>query len=221
MSTYNVTEWPISDIIAVCDTQNVVSAGALLLNGILAKTYIPNQISFINASMIRSVSITSTANLSGITFTISGLQNGAFITEILTGPNNTTIYGTKYYDIISSVVASGAASTVSVGSGTSGFFPIVSVNTNNVNGNVNYSVAALTSTSAGITYSLYQTLEQVNNNYIAFANQRSVFFPALGLTNETTSQMGNSTAITNYLLLEIVSSSTPLLDSLNFIFLQE
>lgn len=220
MSTFIETKWPIVDLTAVCALQDLGAAGPLLLNGTLLNTDIPDQISFINAGFIRSVSITSANNLSGVTIMIQGLQNGAYITESITGPNNTTIYGTMYYDIIFSVIASGAVTGISVGTGKAGYLPLIAVNT--VSNSINYSCSVLLPAGSGITYSLLQTLEQISINYIALQNQISTkFFPSMGLTTETTSQIGNSTEITNYILLNISNSTLPITDTLTFIFLQE
>ena len=58
-------------------------------------------------SLAHLVSITSTANLSGITFTLTGTDaDGIAQTEAVTGPNNTTVYGTKYFKTLVTVTAS-------------------------------------------------------------------------------------------------------------------
>lgn len=58
------------------------------------------------------VSLYSTGNLSGVTFTITGINLfGAADSEALTGPNNTTKYGTKPFASISQVAVSGAVAT--------------------------------------------------------------------------------------------------------------
>lgn len=219
MSTFTKLTWPIQDVAAVCALQNLAASGTLLLNGTLADPSIPNQISFINAKMTRSVSLTSTNDLSATNFVINGFQNGAFVTETLSGPNNNTVYGARYYDIITSVVASTAVTGISVGTGNAGFFPLLVVNSNVAS--INYSASVLLPAGSGINYSFFQTLDQVNNNFISFENQVTKFFPCLGFTNATTSQIGSSTAITNFVLFKINSSSNPITDTFDFIFLQE
>ena len=86
---------------------------------------------------------------------------------------------------------------------------------------INYSASVLLPAGSGINYSLFQTLDQVNNNYIAFNDQTTKFFPSLGFVNETSSQIGNSSEITNFVLLKVNSSATPITDTFDFIFLQE
>lgn len=218
MSTYIPMTWPVVDLEAVCLLQNLTAPGPLILNGTLINSNIPAQISFIAANLTRSVSITSVNNLSGATFTISGFQNDAFVTENITGPNATTVYGTKYYDIITSVIVSSAVTQVSVGTGSQGYLPLIPFST--ISTTVNYSCSIYLSAGSGVTYSILQTLEQVTTNFITFKDQEGTnFFPIS--SNQTISQILNFTAITNYLLVKIVSSTNPTTDTLKFIFLQQ
>lgn len=220
MSTYTPYTWPVIDKAAVCALQNLGTAGELLLNGTLINSDIPNQVSFISANFIRSVSITSANNLSGVTFTITGFQNEALVTETITGPNNTTVYATnpKYYDIITSIYVSGAVTQVSIGTGKEGYLPLIQLS--GISSSTNYSCSIkVPASGSGVTYSLYQTLEQVSPNYITFQNQIGSNFFQMG-TDGTTSQILNFTAITNYLLFKIVSSN-PTTDTVKFIFLQQ
>ncbi len=138
MSTYTKLTWPVQDVAAVCALQNVAVAGPLLLNGTLFNSNIPDQVSFARVNMIRSISLTSVNNLSATNFIVSGFQNGAFVTETLAGPNNNTVYGTKSYDLITSVVASTAVIGIKVGTGDRGFLPLLVVNPNA--GFINYSM---------------------------------------------------------------------------------
>jgi hypothetical protein len=65
----------------------------------------------------RNVSLTSTNNLSGVNFTITGVLNGSSVSEIIAGPNNNTVYTTQLFDVIVSVSVNAAVSNVSVGTG--------------------------------------------------------------------------------------------------------
>jgi hypothetical protein len=222
MSTFTKLNWPIQDLSAVAALQNLALPGNLVLNGTFADPSIPNQISFIKTKIIRSISISSsTNNYTGTSFIIAGLQNGAYVTETFPGPNiGATVYGTKYYDIIISVTASTAVTGIRAGTGNAGFLPLIVVNTVATTV-INYSATVLLPAGSGINYSLFQTLDEVNNNYIAFDNQITKFFPSLGFVNETSSQIGNSSEITNFVLLKVNSSATPITDTFDFIFLQE
>ncbi len=220
MSVYTKLIWPVADPAAVCALQNP-APGNLLLNGTLANiTSLPDQISFREQNYIRSVSITSAnTTISSAIFVVTGFQNGAIVTEQITGVNNNTVYGAKSYDQIVSVSVNQAVigAGVSVGSGNKGFFPLIVINS--TANSINYS-AQISLPAPGINYSMLQTLEQVNTNYISLETQLDKFFPCLGLTNETTSQLVNSQEILNYVLLKVNSSATPLTDTFNFTFLQ-
>jgi len=219
MSTFTKLTWSVQDLIAVSALQDVVAPGPVLLNGTLFDSTIPDQVSFIKNNMIRSVSLTSVNDLSLTNFIITGLQNSAYVSETVSGPNNNTIYSTKYYDIITSVVASTAVNGIQIGTGDAGFLPLIAVDVNAVI--INYSTSVLLPAGSGITYSLLQTLDQVNNNFIPFLNQVPKLFPAFGLTNETTSQIATSLLITNFVILRVNGSATPITDTFEFILLQE
>lgn len=218
MSIYSKFIWPIVDLSAVCDLQNVSSAGPLMLNGTLFNSSIPNQISFIGVNIIRSVSLTSANNLSGRTFIINGFQNNAPVTDTIPGPNGNTVYGSKFFDIITSITVDAAVNGIQVGTGKAGYLPLLSTNTQI--SIINYSVSILLPSGSGITYSLFNTLDQINYNFISFLDQESNLFPAFGLTNQTTSQIGSSQDITNFILLKVNNSTLPLTDTFDFVFLQ-
>ena len=100
-----------TDIWAVSPTTNAVyyravaaSAGSVALV-LLQSTAGSNGIGY-------KVSITTVGNSSGRTFTIvghaMGTATGIVTTEVVTGPNATTVYSTNYFDTITSITPSGA-----------------------------------------------------------------------------------------------------------------
>jgi hypothetical protein len=214
MSIFLELAWPVVDKAAVCASQTYGAAATLTLNGTLSNTSIPNQISFIANDMIRSVSITG-SGLSGVTFIVLGFQNGALVTESIAGPASGTVYGAKYYDIIESITTNGAVTNVMVGTGTSGYLPLISTNVNAPA--INYSFSVLLKAITSVNYTMFETLASINTNFIPFSTQ--TLFPVSGVENLTVSTIKNSTAITNFLLLKINSSIDT--DSFNFTFLQE
>lgn len=225
MSTYTKLTWPVQDVAAVCALQTK-PAGTLDLNGTLKNDSIPNQIAFSRVNMIRNVSISSVNNLSGVNFIVEGFQNQAYITEtigpagIVPSPNNNTVYGNEFFDIITRVSVSNTVTAVSVGTGRIGFLPLLVINSNATA--INYSATVLLSNTS-INYSVLQTLDQVLNNFITLKNQLPQFFPCLGMTNKSLSDFANSTSISNFVLLQINSATNPdpAKDSFNFIFLQQ
>lgn len=224
MSLYAQLKWPIVNKEAVCLQQDIAAAGELNLNGSLYNSSVPNRVSFIAAGQFlqngftRSISITSTNNLSGRTFIINGFQNNAPVSETLLGPNNTTIYGTKFYDVITSITVNGAANAIQVGTGDKGYLPIIAIDS--LATTINYSVQILLPSGSGINYSLFRTLDQISTNFITYLDQENDLFPALGLTNKTTSEIANTQEISNFILFKINSSANPITDTFDFVFLQ-
>jgi hypothetical protein len=221
MAIFTKLTWPIVDKSAVCALQDVGSAGPVVLNGTLNDPSItPPQVSFINSNLIRSVSISSDNNLSAQTFTITGFQNNAPVEDTIGGPNNNTVYGTKNFDVITSVNVNGAVNGVSVGTGSTGYLPLFVVNTGTTTINYSMSVIFPPSVTTNINYSVYQTLDQINTNFTIFDNQLGNLFPVAGLINQTSSQIASYQTFVNFILLKINSSGTPLTDTFDFIFLQ-
>jgi hypothetical protein len=214
MSTFLPLTWPIVDTQAVCKPSSTPQT-QLALDGTLASISIPNQVSFIANDMIRSISITGTG-MSGVNFIVTGFQNGALVTESIPGPASGSVYGTKYYDIIESITTNTAVTNVSVGTGTSGYLPLIVVNPNTTA--INYSFSVSLNLPSSVNYTMFQTLASINTNFIPFSNQTSLF-PVPGVENITVKSINNSTAITNFLLLKINSSVAT--DSFDFTFLQE
>lgn len=220
MGVFTKLTWPKIDTKAVCNTQDVASAGTLELNGTLYDPSIPNQVSFINSNLIRAVSISSNNNLSARTFTISGFQNNAPVTETIVGPNNNTVFGLKNYDVITSITVNGSVNGVSVGTGDIGYLPLFIVNTGTAVINYSMSIIFPPTGTTNINYTIYQTLDQINNNFTAFDNQLANLFTVSGLVNQTSSKISTSQNITNFILLKVNSSGTPVTDTFDFVFLQ-
>lgn len=77
------------------------NAGNLILNGSYVE--VDGTVNFIKKGYSSSVSITSAANISAITFTIYGINNGFYTTEVVTGPNINTVTTTGLYEKIISI----------------------------------------------------------------------------------------------------------------------
>lgn len=212
-------KWPVEDKVAACALQSGAGAGDLILNGTMLNADIPNQISFINNNMSRSVSISSTADNSAVGFTITGFQNGAYVTEnIAAGPNNNTVYGNEIFDQIIKITASGAFTDITVGTGKYGYLPLIFINIITV---INFSASIIVPPVAvgSITYSMFQTLDDINANFTPYNNQTSLF-PVLGLTSLSDTALGNEKDITNYVILKVEGSNNPATDTLELIFIQ-
>lgn len=94
-------------------TDTLGGAGNFTLDGVLASG---GSVTFDDP---RHVSFYSGGNDSGVTFTITGTDRyGNAMTETVTGPNATTVYGTKNFATVTQVAGDGATTgDVEVGSG--------------------------------------------------------------------------------------------------------
>jgi len=93
--------------------QQLGAAGNLLINGALASSGIAKML--YNST---KASLISTGNLSAVNFTITGEDdNQRPVVETIAGPNNNTVYTTKYFKTISKISADAAVPVnVKVGS---------------------------------------------------------------------------------------------------------
>jgi hypothetical protein len=80
-------------------------AGKITLNGSYVE--LDNTVNFIKRGYSSSVSITSAANISGTLFTIYGVNNGVYTTEVLAGANVNTVDSIGMYEKIISITTSG------------------------------------------------------------------------------------------------------------------
>jgi hypothetical protein len=159
--------FPIANNLDVCALQNTGEAANLVLNGNLSNQVI-NQVSFIDYGYSRSISLTSTNNLTAINFTINGIQNGRLISEVLAGPNANTVYSLQIYDKIYSIATNGAVNQVRAGTGFLGFFPLININIEK--GLTNFALSTAKLTPGTYTTTIYNTLQNIVNNGRTFLN---------------------------------------------------
>lgn len=157
--------FPAANTQDVCRLQTVTGASSLSLNGLLVYPG-DSLLNFLRYGYSRQLSITSANNLSGVTFTVNGLQNNVLISENITGPNNTTVYSTNVFDVITSITTSATATAVSIGTGYLGFFPLISLNLYITYLNYSFSIATPDNT---IDTTVYGTLDNIHQNGIKFA----------------------------------------------------
>lgn len=165
-----VFNWTAANTTDVCLLQTTTGAGSLVINGNLTSntTGIPRSpyasnpagysATFIGCS--RTVSVTSTANNSGINVTITGILNSASKTETIAGPNNTTVYTTGLFDTVTGVSVNGATAGggISVGSGSTG-----QTHWHGYDFYVPYAATTVTVAITGtINYTFQATLDDVN-----------------------------------------------------------
>lgn len=177
----------------ICAAQQRVGSGVLVLNGTgvdKTSTYLLNnpRMTLTGSGFERTVSLTSTGNLSSINFTITGKDiRGAALTETRVGPNNNTVYTTAYFYEVDTVSVDATVGTnVSLGIGTTGRsqWYIVDYLLTPVNIGLGVTVSG-TDLTWGIVQTTYnvQTAEPAANSIINNADTN--------LVNQTTSRQGN------------------------------
>lgn len=118
---------------------------------------------YVFPNLSRTITFTSTDNLSATNFTITGTDGfGNSISEIIAGPNNATVTSVNQYNTVTNIVASAAWTNFSIGYGSTGTFQWIKTNTQisppsftisgQVLGTINYSVnQTLDSIGQGVT----------------------------------------------------------------------
>lgn len=132
-----------------------VAGGAATLSIPLATPY-----PFIFPNLARTITLTSTDNLSGVNFTIFGTdQFGNSISEILVGPNADTVTSVNQYNTITAISSSGNYTNFSIGSGSTGTFQWIKLNTFNIDPNVTIAVELV----GTINYTVNQTIDSLGH----------------------------------------------------------
>lgn len=223
--------WPLIDLSAVCALQSTAGAASLVLNGTLRSPFVDG-ISFFNNGFIKTVSLTSSNDLSAATFTINGFQNGVPFSEEIFGPNNsnapspTTVYTLASFDLVTSITVNMAVNGVSAGSGNSGYLPLIEVN-NAGNGLISWglSVWIPNEEETGIVYQGYLTIDEIVNNGFTFdqMNNRdgnNLLYNVIFENNNTSEFLPIIGVNAKYILLQILDSTNLDTDTLYATFLQ-
>lgn len=109
---------------AICTAQTLAGAGAFTIDGTLldlkATMQAVRRVKLVGIQ--RTITLTSTGNISGVNFTITGLDlRGIAVSEVIAGPNNNTVTTTAQFAQVDSVTANGAVATAtSIGTGSTG-----------------------------------------------------------------------------------------------------
>ena len=113
---------------------------------------------FVFPNLARTLTLTSSDNLSAINFTIYGTdQFGNSIFETLAGPNDTTVTSVNKYNTVTSIVSSGVYTNFSIGSGDTGTFQWIKFNTFNIDPNITIAAEVV----GPINYSINQTVDSL------------------------------------------------------------
>lgn len=224
MGRFAVFTFPLANTTDVAALQTLAGAGSLSLNGNLSYTlpipgsaalatvsnnyenstpspYIGSTVSAVKfPGVSRTVSLTSTNNLGGVNFTITGTSNGVVVAETRVGPNNNTVYTAAYFDTITSITTNGAAAAVSAGSGTTGITNWFQLDPYLDVFNLSIQVAV---SSANLTYSFTTTNDDVTS--VAFGSLTK-FTPIAAMTGATTLQLANYTVPIRYATVNVTAA---------------
>lgn len=217
MSRATYITWALASTTAVCAAQTTAGAASLTLNGGLAKLTQPESTNVYVplGNVYRTISLTSTGNLSAINFTITGTYGGVVQTETRVGPNNNTVYTTALFDSITSVAVDAAVGTnVSVGTGTTGQTKWISYDYHKLLSDSSIS-AKVTGT---INYSLIMTMDDVQSK-IVNGLTINTYSPIAALTATNASQFATISNPCTFLAILVNSSDTT--GALDMAFLQQ
>lgn len=205
---------------SIATSQAGTSGVTLTFNGV---TVDPTSIATVqaiadNRASQRSIALASTADLSTVLFTITGMDRfGATKTFTITGPNNNTVFSTTgALTIVGSIVPNAtfiSASGVTAGWGTSGttdwFIPSTFA--------PSYNVGIAVVTSGNITYTLFETMDNI---FSVTSNTRSFSSKTTSMVGATTSQYANETLPVGGYQLAVSPTTTTSVGSLDVTFLQ-
>lgn len=180
MSRYLKYTFPAVDEQAVSLIQTLAGAGDLALNGTLVDST-GSKVSFITNGYSRTVSITSVNNLGAAVFSVTGTQNGVVVTENINGINANTVQGALSFDVVTSIAVDIPVAAVSVGSGVSGFFRLITIDPDM--GGLNYSFTLVNDNIFNIfneiSTTIYGTHDKLEFNNLTYennvANNNSLF----------------------------------------------
>lgn len=206
--------FPAGNTTDVCLLQTLGGAGNLNLNGNLANL-VNGQVSFIQKGYSRQISLTSVNNLSGRTFTVTGMQNGVTLTENITGPNNNTVYSVQVYDVVD-----GGAVGISIGTGWQGFFPLIGINLER--DVINYTLTLARLTAASVSFSVYGTLDNIVNNrtYLDHITNNSNLFQIQAPSTTANYVYSGLTGTYTYILVQLGTGVGTIANSMKLNFIQ-
>lgn len=200
--------WPTSSTQAISQTQTLGSAGNLMINGSLASG---GQVVF--NGYARTVSLTSSDDLSGVTFIISGTLNGINITDtIVSGPHANTIESDLIFDSVTSISTNAAATNISAGIGTTGRTAWFK----HYHNTICPDFAMQVTVTNNINYTFVTTLNEVINSAESSIN---LFTPVSDMIGATTNLLEHYMMPSRFSAIQINSSDD--MGSLTAIFLQQ
>ena len=161
MSQFYEYHWPVAIANGISLFQSLTANIPLQLNGSYVNK-VTKTVNFVDDfGIVPRITLNSAADLRAINFLITGYQNGVFISETLTGPNNTTVTSVNCFDTLRQIIPTGTTgSTASVGVAALGYFPIILLNTSLVNASgISYALNIVAATANPATYQVFLSLK--------------------------------------------------------------
>lgn len=181
MAYPKVFTWPTPNSAAITASAGYPQ-GLLPLNGALANPNVPG---IVFQGYSRVASVTSTANIAAVNFTINGIYNGQAVQDVITGVNISTVQGTQLFDSITSVSTDSIVGNASVGIGQTGHTHWYLADFNKLISNFAFQAIA----TATINYSLICTLQDVST--VTSLGSLTLFDPTTAMTGLTASAFNN------------------------------
>jgi hypothetical protein len=191
-----------ADADGIAQAQAPAGAGNFTLNGAL----VSGGVAILTSSGAgRQVLVTTAADESGDTYTIYGTDpNGQAISEQMTGPNNTTGVTTQFFQTVTRVSTSGAATgNVTIGTNGVGGSRIIALDQWAAGTGVQVDVLG---TANFTVQSTYDNLLDISPELVTWIN-----YPAAALAAATASAQGSYSPSPAYLRLQVNSGTDPLI----------
>ena len=202
----------------VCLLQDGLADVALELNGNLSNS-INSEVSFLQHGYSRSISIASVNDLSFIEFTITGIQNGVLVTEDVTGPNNDIVFSDEVFDVILSIVPDNNANDILIGTGPTGFFPMINIDLERDVYRWSFVIQATVS-GENIPTTVFSAVKNIINNGLTYDDNRESLIELKALSSEDLYYQEDKNELYRSILIEIEGDNATLGHELTLNFIQ-
>lgn len=203
---YSVNQYATVTSIAAAGAAANISVGT-----IMQMTLTSSVIKFPGIS--RTISLTSTLNMSAVNFTVTGTLGGVTVSETRAGPNNNTVNTVQLFDGVTSISANLSFTSVSAGTGALGYTDwwLYNYQATVVGFSAQVEVAGT------INYTFQSTLDDVQTDSSPYIS--TVPAAAMTMNNVTASMFSPYNNVLRYVRVAIVAGTTT--GSLVATFLQQ
>lgn len=181
ISTVTLTD----DANGICIDQTTGAAADLVLNGVLVTAGVAT------IAEAQIVAIEGTGNNAGITFTVSGTDpDNNTVSEVITGPNNSTVKSTVFFKTVTQIAASAAVTgNVEVGA-----LEADGAVTRSMRVNVkqrDFKLGIFTDINGTLTYTVEHSADDPADTYTTSYSTDATWRATTGLTTSAVTAEGN------------------------------